>query len=392
MGWRVAPTIRFAQPALSRKEKRAMCRVLRSGWLTSGVEAELLEREFAEACGSRYAIATSSATAGLHIGLEALDINSTSRLYLSPYTYTASAAVANALGAQISFVDIEPDSLNIDPLALERQLAQMPRSPGAIMPIHIGGQACKMSQIMELARSYSLAVIEDAAHSQPNYGEGGAVGAPGDCRVFSFYATKPICSGEGGIIVTESSQQAAQLRILCNQGIDRAAWQRSKSSDTGSWHYDVIAQGHKYNLPDLLAAIARVQLSRATQLRERRQQMAMHYHTLLADIDWLELPSIAPHHAWHLFVVTLRPHALTIGRDKLMHLLAERGIHCSLHYIPLHITSFWRRKLGYQAADFPNALHRYQHSLSLPLHAAMRRGEVGYIAETLQRLGRRYQR
>ena len=388
----VAPTIPFAQPALSRREKRAICRVLRSGWLTSGVEVELLEQEFATACNSRYAIATSSATAGLHIGLEVLGLNSTSALYLSPYTYTASAMVATRLGAQIVFVDIEPDSLNIDPLALERQLAQRPQTKGAIMPIHIGGHPCKMPRILELARSYSLAVIEDAAHSQPTWGEGGAVGAPGDCRVFSFYATKPICSGEGGMIVTESPQQAAQLRILGHQGVDRAAWQRSKNSSSHAWHYDVIAQGYKYNLPDLLAAMARVQLSRATQLRERRYQIARRYHALLAPLDWLELPPLAPRHAWHLFVVTLRPKLLTIERDKFMQLLAEQGINCSLHYIPLHITSYWRRQLRHKASDFPHALQRYRHSFSLPLHATMRKGEVSYIAETLQRLGKRYRR
>ena len=382
--------IPFAQPSLGRLERVATQRVLRSGWLTSGIESEQLEREFAAACEVRYAVATSSATAALHIGLEVLGVNRKSVVLLSPYTYNASAAVAVALGARVVFVDITRESLNLDPKKLEQRLHTLPRNTtGAIMPIHIGGLVCQMEKILNLARHYSLAVIEDAAHAQPHYGEGGAIGARGDCTVFSFYATKPICSGEGGMIITESEALADRLRVLRNQGIDRSAWQRSHTP-ARSWYYDVIAKGYKYNLPDLLAATARVQLARATQLRNRRQRIAAIYYKILRESDWLELPPAAPHHAWHLFVVTLRPEMIRIDRDAFMERLAARSIQCSLHYVPLHITKYWRTRLRCRPEEFPCALQRYRNSFSVPIYASMRIREAIYVAETLRAIGARY--
>ena len=385
--------IEFARPSITRRERRAVQRVLRSGWLTSGRESELLEREFAAQCGVAQAVSVSSASAALHIGLEVLGVNSESVVLLSPYTFNASAAAVLAVGARVCFVDIAPNSFNIDPLALERALTHLaPHQRGAIMPIHIGGMVCNMPEICAIAARHSLAVIEDAAHAQPGFGEGAAVGARGDCTVFSMYATKPIAGGEGGIIVTESEERAARLRLLRDHGIDRIAWRRRGSDSSHPWHYDIVAHGYKYNLPDILAALARVQLRRAAVLRERRRRIAERYRRALADLDWLEVPPTAPHHAWHLFIVTLRPERLSIDRDEVMHRLAVRGVRCSLHYIPLHITTFWRRRLAYRPTDFPHALQRSRYSFSLPLYPAMRGGDVARVVEALRAIGAKYRR
>ena len=394
---RSATFIPFARPVIGDEEQQAVARVLRSGWLTSGPETTHFEAEFAAHAGTRHAVALNSATAGLHLALEASGIDHTSAVALSPYTFAATAAAACYLGATPLFVDIEPDSHNIDSELLARLLqgkgtnrsghASRP-AVRAIIPVHIGGAACAMEAIVELATAYDCRVIEDAAHAQPGIGDGAASGHRGDCAIYSLYATKPITCGEGGMVVTDDKAIADRIRLLRLHGIDRDAWQRSNGDALQSPHYYAIVElGYKYNLSDMAAAIGRVQLRRAAQLHARRHEIAQRYNAMLAECDFLELPPQGGLHAWHLYIVALRPERLSIGRDRFVQLLADAGIGTSLHYVPLHCMPYFQKRFGLRPGDFPRAYQRSQRSISLPMYASLTGEQTIRIVDTIRAIG-----
>ena len=384
--------IPFALPALGIEEQQAVARVLQSGWLTTGPEAASFEAEFAAQAGARYAIALSSATAGLHLALDACGVESDTMVAMSPYTFTSTAAAACYLGATPLFVDIEPDSCNMDASLLADALrAQGHERPvRAIVPIHVGGAACAMESILAVARAFDCRVVEDAAHALPHIGDGAALGRLGDCAVYSFYATKPIACGEGGMVITDSTTMAERIRLLRSHGIDRDTWNRN--SDRAPWRYAVVELGYKYNLSDLAAAIGRVQLRRAEELWQRRREIAMRYTRLLADCDFLDLPTEGRSHAWHLYIVGLRSERLAIQRDQFVGLLAEAGIGTSLHYIPLHCMPYYQKRFGLRPEDFPHAYARSERSFSLPIYPSLTKQQVVRIAETLRAIGHRARR
>jgi dTDP-4-amino-4,6-dideoxygalactose transaminase len=388
------PFIPFARPSLGREEEEAVLAVMRTGWLTTGEAAVRFEEEFAQFAGSRHALALCSATAGLHLCLEALGVGPGTAVITTPYTFAATAEVIRYMGADPLFVDIDRETLNIDPAAMRRALEERRRAGGrvsAMIPVHVAGLPCDMEAIGELSREFGVPVVEDAAHAFPVRTGGRFVGTIGDAGVYSFYATKPITTGEGGMVVTDRDDLARRIRLMRLHGIDRDIWNRYTSA-AASWRYDVVAPGFKYNLTDMAAAIGRVQLAKAQALLERRRLIARRYGEAFRGIDELVSPPAADGHAWHLFIVRLRHEALSIDRDRFIEELQARRIGVSVHFIPLHLMSYYRETYGHRPEDFPIALECYRACVSLPLYPSMTDEEVGRVVAAVSDVCRRFRR
>jgi dTDP-4-amino-4,6-dideoxygalactose transaminase len=360
----------FALPDIGEEEIEEVVDSLRSGWLTTGPKTRRFEDQFAEFVGGGVrAIAVNSATAGLHLALEAAGVGPGDEVITTPYTFTATAEVVRYLGADPVFVDIDPHTLNLDPSKVGDAITSRTR---ALLPVHFGGLAAGMEDLIRIARAHDLRVIEDAAHALPATVGGTLVGAlTSDATVFSFYATKTISTGEGGMIVTRDASLAERCQVMRLHGIDRDVFDRY-TSNRPSWSYDVVAPGFKYNMTDLAASLGIHQLRKAYSFRRRREEMALRYSEELHDLP-LTLPVEAPEgelHAWHLYVIRLGDQA-SVGRNRFIELMSERGIGCSVHFIPLHIQPYWRKRYHLRPEDFPNALAAYERCVSLPLYTKM---------------------
>lgn len=404
--------IPFSRPEIGQEEEAAVLRVLRSGWLTTGPETNQFEQEFAAYVEAPYALAVNSATAGLHLSLEALGIKPGDRVLTTPYTFTATAEVIRYLGAEPVFVDIDEQTYNLDPYLLERELEKARRKPGkkpaAILPVHIAGLPCDMDHIGNLAAEYGIPLVEDAAHTFPVKYHGVAyskrfAGTAGACGVYSFYANKTMTTGEGGMVVTGRADLAQRIRIMRLHGIDRECWDRYQSARAG-WEYMVVEPGFKYNMTDIAAALGRVQLKKAGQFLEQRKEIAETYLKELADCDFLTLPlqsgassTVADsslenlknfeNHAWHLFLVRLNIDKLTIDRDEFILRLKQAGIGTSVHYRPLHMMPYYEERYGLQPEDFPVALSNFKRSISLPIYPSLKAEQLQHIIETIKQIG-----
>jgi len=373
----------FARPDIGEAEIDAVARALRSGWVTTGPETRAFEQEFAAFLGGGVqAIAVNSATAGLHLALEAIGIGPGDEVIAPTLTFTATVEVARYLGADAVLVDVDPVTLNIDPAAIEAAITPRTR---AILPVHYGGLACDMAAIHAIARRHGLQVVEDAAHALPASCGGTPVGQlPSAAAVFSFYANKTMTTGEGGMVVTRDEALAARMRVMRLHGISRDAFDRF-TSRTPAWYYEVVAPGFKYNLTDLAAALGRVQLARLPAFVQRRQQLAARYLRELAGLP-LVLPPQAPAgdtHAWHLFVLRLADTA-RVTRDEVVQALADAGIGTSVHFVPLHRQPYWRDRYALRPQDFPVAEAAYQRMLSVPLFTAMSDAEQARVIAALR--------
>jgi dTDP-4-amino-4,6-dideoxygalactose transaminase len=383
--------IPFARPSLGKEEEDAVLAVMRSGWLTTGEAAARFESEFAAMVGSRFAVALNSATAGLHLALEALGTGPGSVVLTSPFTFAASAEVARYLGAEPVFVDIDADTLNIDPAALEETLDRLGsagRRVSAMIPVHVAGLPCDMEAIGHLSRRYGVPVVEDAAHAFPVRVADRYVGTAGDAGVYSFYATKPITTGEGGMVVTDREEIAKRIGVMRLHGIDRSVWNRYTEKGAG-WRYDIVAPGYKYNLTDLAAAIGRIQLRKAEAMLARRRLIAHRYLGAFNGLDFLVPPPHGPSHAWHLFIVRLRAGRLSIDRDTFIEELQAKGIGVSVHYIPLHVMSYYRDRYGLKPGDFPVSLAASESCISLPLYPSLMDDEVERVISAVVDVGSR---
>jgi dTDP-4-amino-4,6-dideoxygalactose transaminase len=360
----------FALPDIGEEEIAEVVDSLRSGWITTGPKAKKFEQQFAEFIGSGVeAIAVNSATAGLHLALEAAGVREGDEVITTPYTFTATAEVIRYLGAHPVFVDVDPLTLNINPDLIEAAVTARTR---AIIPVHFAGLPADMNPIMELASQHGLRVIEDAAHSFPVAYDGTLVGAlPTDATVFSFYATKTITTGEGGMIVSRDADLLARCRIMRLHGISRDAFDRY-TSETPSWYYEVIEPGFKYNMTDVAAALGIHQLRKAYSFLEKRHEIAARYDQAFADLP-IELPyrgtGIADH-AFHLYVIRLQSGA-PVSRDAFIAAMAAKGIGCSVHFIPLHIQPYWRDQYHLRRDAFPAALQAFEAAVSLPIYTRM---------------------
>jgi dTDP-4-amino-4,6-dideoxygalactose transaminase len=378
-----ARSIPFYRPDVGEEEVAAVVETLRSGWLTVGPRTQRFEQDFAKTIGSAHAVAVSSCTAALHLALDALDLNPGDEVITSTHTFTATAAAIVHAGARPVLADCTADTLNLDPEEIERKITPRTR---AIVPVHFAGHPAAMDEILQIARRHRLTVIEDAAHALPASYRGRPVGTIGDVTAFSFYATKNITTGEGGMLTTADDSLAERLRTRRLHGMSRDAWRRY--SGDGSWRYDVTYPGFKYNMTDIAAAIGLVQLRRLPVLHQRRRHLAALYEEMLVDVPELELPVTHSdvEHAWHLYVVRLRPRQLRIHRDELIELLKAEGVPTQVHFMPLHLHSYYRDAFGYRPEDFPVASDVGERILSLPFFTLMCDDDVRYVAATLRRV------
>lgn len=379
------PFLPFARPDITEDEVTAAAEAIRSGWLTTGPNAAAFEREFAEHVGGGVtAIAVNSATAGLHLALEALGIGHGDEVLVPTWTFTATAEVVRYLGADPVMVDVDAASLSLDLAAAEAAVTERTR---AIMPVHFAGLPVPQEPLRALADRHELSVVEDAAHAIPASEDGHHVGSGrNEAGVFSFYATKTITTGEGGMVTVTDDAVAARIRTMRLHGISRDVFDRYQST-TPSWHYEVVAPGFKYNLPDPAAAIGRVQLGRAHAMGLARATIAARYDEAFADLP-LRLPVHAPEgseHAWHLYVVRLEDGA-PLDRDGFVSRLAELGVGTSVHFIPLHLHPYWRERYALRPEDLPVATREFDAAVSLPIWSAMSDGDVDRVIAMVRKV------
>jgi dTDP-4-amino-4,6-dideoxygalactose transaminase len=365
------PFLPFALPEIGDEEIAEVVDTLKSGWVTTGPKAKRFEAAFTEFLGdpALESIAVNSATAGLHLALEALGIGPGDEVITTTHTFTATAEVVRYLGADVVLVDIDPATLNIDPKAVEAAIT--PRTK-CIVPVHYAGLAADMGAILAIARRHGLKVVEDAAHALPTLSAGRLVGTlESDITVFSFYANKTMTTGEGGMLVTRDPELAKRAKVMRLHGMSRDAFDRFTATKP-SWYYEIVAPGFKYNLTDIAAALGLQQLKRLPAFQERREQLAARLNAGLAGLP-LVLPPTAPagdRHSWHLYVVRLADDA-KVARDEFIERLFKLGIGVSVHYIPLHLQPYWRDRYGLAPAQFPHSQRAYERMVSLPLYTRM---------------------
>ena len=384
----VLPFLPFALPEIGEEEIAEVVDALRSGWVTTGPKTRRFEGDFAaflgdETRGERlHCVAVNSATAGLHLALEALGIGPGDEVITTTHTFTATAEVVRYLGADVKLVDIDPATLNIDPAAVAAAIT--PRTK-AIMPVHYAGLAADMPALLALAKEHGLKVVEDAAHALPTTSGGQLVGTLGsDATVFSFYANKTITTGEGGMLVTRDDALAKRARMMRLHGMNRDAFDRYTAT-VPSWYYEVVAPGFKYNLTDIAAALGIHQLRRANTFQARREQLAARYDAALAGLPVITPPRsrAGDRHAWHLYVLRLADGA-GIARDRLIESLYAAGIGCSVHYIPLHLHPYWRDRYDLRPGQFPHSQHAFERMVSLPLYTRLQDAEVDRVVDALR--------
>lgn len=379
----------FCIPWTDGREIREVTEAIRSGWLTTGPKVRQLEEGVARLVGARHAVALNSCTAALHLALAASGVGPGDEVITSPYTFAATGEAILYLGAKPVFVDIVPETLNIDP---EKVSCAVTRRTRAIIPIHIAGLPCDMRPILDLGRRRRIVVIDDAAHALGTAIGGRPIGSISDLTCFSFYATKNLTTGEGGLITTGDGRLAARLRRLSLHGLSRNAWKRYTRE--GSWRYDIVEMGYKYNMTDVAAAIGLAQLHRFPAMQARRRVLARRYTRALGETEAFMLPNEVPGttHAWHLYILRLRRGMLRIGRDEVIEKLRERGIGTSVHFLPLHRHSLYRKMFGYRRGAFPVAEEASDQAISLPLYPGLAAAAQGRVIEALLDLVSRHGR
>jgi dTDP-4-amino-4,6-dideoxygalactose transaminase len=377
----------FALPDIGDDEINEVVDSLKSGWLSTGPKTKRFEEDFVTYLGGGvHAVAVNSATAGLHLAVEALGVGPGDEVIVPTHTFTATAEVVRYMGAEPVIVDVSAASYCIDPDLVERAITPKTK---AIIPVHYGGLAADMRSLLDIAKRRRIAVIEDAAHALPTRLGGRLIGTlDSDCTVFSFYATKTIATGEGGMLVTRNEALAKRARVMRLHGIDRDAFDRYTSKKP-SWYYEVIAPGFKYNLTDVAAAIGLHQLRKAGIFHERRKGLAARYDSAFSDLPMRIPPrEEMDSHAWHLYPVCLTPDA-SIDRDTLIGKAYEQGIGLSLHYVPLHRHPYWRDRYRLKPFSFPVSEQLFKRSFSLPLYTRMSHADqervIGVIRELVLR-------
>jgi perosamine synthetase len=373
----------FYQPDVGEEEIQAVTETLRSGWLTVGPRTLEFEQTFAAAVDAPLAIGVNSCTAALHLALDSLCLAPDDEVITTSLTFTATGATIFHAGGRPVLADCCPETYNIDPADVVRKITSRTR---AIVPVHFAGHPAAMDEILAIAREHRLVVIEDAAHAVPASYRGRKVGSIGDMTAFSFYATKNLTTGEGGMLTLADAEVADRIRMRRLHGMSRDAWKRYSS--VGSWRYDVSSAGFKYNMTDAAASMGLVQLRRLPEMHARRLQIAALYTSLLGDCEEIELQTIRPdvESGWHLFVVRVRPERLRIDRDELIEGMKAEGVGTSVHFIPLHMHSFYRRALGVRDEDLPVATAIGNSIFSLPFYTRMSDADVVYVADALKRV------
>lgn len=397
--------IPYSRPDIGDAEIAAVSDVLRSGWLTSGSAVREFERSFADAVGANYAVAVNSATAALHLAVEALGLDTRQAVLVPTLTFAATAEVVRYQGASPILVDCDPDTLNLDLGDASRKVAayQAGRlstvAPGlevaGVIPVHVGGLVMDYDAVSDFSRAQGLWTVEDAAHAFPaSWRRPGEPwvrcgGDTADVSCFSFYANKTITTGEGGMATTGNERVAARMRRMSLHGLSHDAWERYSSR--GSWDYRIVAPGFKYNLTDIAAAIGLQQLRRAERMRQRREEIAAAYIDAFSDLDEVQLPAWSSHrvHSWHLFPIRLHLDRLTVDRSTFIDALKTLGVGCSVHWRPLHLHPYYQRTFGWRPEHCPVATREWQRLVSLPIFSSMTDIELTHVIASVRNLCRR---
>ena len=379
----------FCRPWIGEEEIAEVVDTLRSDWLTTGPKTKRFEERFRESVGAGHAIAVNSCTAGLHVALASAGIGEGDEVITSPFTFCATANVIMHQRATPVFADIEEDYYTLDPGRFERAVTPRTR---AVIPVHYGGQPCDMDAIRDIARRHRLLVLDDAAHAVGAAYRGTPIGNVGDVTAFSFYATKNATTGEGGMITTNDPDLAARMRVMSLHGISADAWKRYSAE--GSWYYEVLVPGFKYNMTDIQAALGLHQLARLPGFIDERRRIALRYAEAFTTLDALILPTERPdvRHAWHLYPIRLRPGVLTIDRAGFLRALAATGIGGSVHVIPVHLHPFYRERFNLERGLFPVTESVYDSILSLPLFPRMTERDVTRVIDAVGDIVRRHRR
>ncbi len=378
----------FSPPLIGEDEIAEVVDTLRSDWITTGPKVRSFEKEFAAFVGAPAALAVSSATDAMLVGLATLGIGPADQVITTPLTFCSTVHVIEHLGAQPVLVDVKPDTLNIDPERVGRAVTPRTR---AVMPVHLHGHPCEMDTLLDIAARHNLYVLEDAAHALPAKYKGRMIGTLGTLTAFSFYATKNLTTAEGGML-TGDPDFIEQARVWSLHGMSRDAYKRYSAE--GSWYYEVILPGFKCNMTDIQAAIGLHQLRKLPQFQARRREIVRRYNEAFSQFEELQIPIERPEveHAWHLYVLRLHVSRLRISRNQFIEELKTRHIGTSVHFIPIHLHPYYRDKYGYQPDDFPVAYREYQRMVSLPLYPRMSDQDVEDVIEAVVDVVKQYRR
>lgn len=381
----------FFKASISTEEEEAAIRVLRSGWLTTGNETHEFEKEFGEKIGAKYSLAVNSNTSGMIIAMEACGVKQGKAVITTPYTFVSTAASARHLGGDVYFADIEKDTYSIDPDSIEKILdSEKGKNVCAIVPVHIAGNLCNMKRINEIARKHNVYVIEDCAHSFPSKTDEGYAGVLGDVGVFSFYATKTITTGEGGMITTNNEQLCQRMTKMRLHGMNRDAWDRYTSTKA-SWEYDIIAPGFKSNMPDILGAIGRVQLRKADEFDEKRKTHVAKYNEAFSKLDFIKLPPDSKGNSFHLYLMRLNLGKLKCDRNQFAKELQNLGVGISMHFIPIFHFTYWKQLYpDFTKENFPECEKKYLETISLPLWPDMTSEMTDYVINCVRSMGEKF--
>jgi len=388
----------FSPPLIGEEEIAEVVDTLRSDWITTGPKVKRFEEEFAAFIGAPAALTLNSCTAALHVALVARGIGPGDAVITTPMTFCSSVHVIEHVGATPVLVDVEPDTLNIDPVKIGEEVEKRGRQGGArikaLLPVHLYGHPCDMDAIAGIARKHNLAIIEDAAHAIPAKYRGRTIGGVQTAEhrtqaggwpsavCFSFYATKNLTTAEGGMLTgpPDFLDEARRWRL---HGMSRDAWKRYSSE--GSWFYQVVCPGFKYNMTDIQAALGLHQLRKLSGFQARRRQVVRRYNEAFSRLAELQIPTERPdvEHAWHLYALRLNAERLKISRNQFIEELTRRNIGTSVHFIPIHLHPYYRDRYGYKPEDFPVAYREYQRLISLPLYPRMSDQDVADVVEAV---------
>ena len=379
----------FARPLIEQEDIEEVVDTLNSDWLTTGPKTHLFEEEFAKYIGCKYAVAVNSCTAALHISLAALGIGKGDEVITTPYTFISTVNVILQQGAVLVFVDIKPDTFNINPDLIRKKINDKTK---AIMPVHFAGQPCEMQKIMKIAKDNNLLVIEDAAHAISAEYEGRKVGNIGDATSFSFYPTKNMTTGEGGMVTTNDEKLANKCKIWSLHGISKDAWKRYSAE--GSWYYEIVCPGYKYNMTDIQASLGLHQLEKLNNFQRKREKIVKAYNKAFRDIEEIEIPFVKDNikHAWHLYVIKIVSEKLKINRNQFIEALKAENIGTSVHFIPAHLQPYYRDTFGFKKGDFPNAEYAFERVISLPLFPKMSDKDVNDVINSVKKIVEYYKK
>ncbi len=377
------------QPMIEENEIEEVSESLRSGWITTGPKVKEFENRFQEFIGSENAVAVNSCTSAIHLSLVLNEIGEGDEVITSPFTFISTANVIEHQNAKPVFADIDEETFNIDPENIQKKITDDTK---AIIPVHYGGQPCEMDKIKDIAEDNDLIIIEDAAHAIGAEYKGNKIGTISDYTCFSFYATKNLTTAEGGMITTDKNDLADKLSVLSLHGMDKDAWKRY--SDTGSWFYDVVSPGYKYNMTDIQAAIGLHQLNKLEEMQKRREEIAEKYNQAFEDMDEIITPTVKPNvkHAWHLYSIQINTDLLEIDRNEFIEALDAENIGTSVHFIPVHMHSYYKDKYGYKPEDFPKAKKVYEGEISIPLYPKMEKEDADDVIRAVKKVVKAYRR